>query len=490
MSELVSRLPPAVEVGDAGPPPPPPPPVEPPPLSRKVPLIIATALFMENIDASVLSTSLPEIARDLAANPIHLKLALTSYLLALAVFIPASGWAADRFGAKLLFRLAILVFAAGSIACGMANSLGGLVAARVLQGIGGAMMVPVGRLIVLRATPRTGLVGALAWLTVPALLGPVLGPPLGGFITTYFDWRWIFWINIPIAVLGLVLATLHIPDVRAELQRRFDALGFLLIGPGLAATLTGATLAGLGLVPTGVVLALCIGGAALLGLYVRHALRHADPLIDLRLLALPTFRANALGGTLFRVGAGALPFLLPLMFQLGFGLSPFQSGMMTFVSGVGAIVMKFAAQPILDRFGFRRVLMANALFAGVFLLLPASFSPALPGWLMMIGLFMGGLSRSLQFTSVNAVAYAEVPPAKLSNANSFVAALQELSGSVGVTLAALSLEIMLHWRGDTQVTLVHFPAVFAICALVAATSILVFARLAPTAGESLLKRDR
>ncbi len=457
-------------------------------VSRKVPLIVATALFMENIDASVLSTSLPEIARDLAANPIHLKLALTSYLLALAVFIPASGWAADRFGARLLFRLAIIVFAAGSISCGMANSLGGLVAARVLQGIGGAMMVPVGRLIVLRATPRAGLVGALAWLTVPALLGPVLGPPLGGFITTYFDWRWIFWINIPIAVLGLVLVTLYIPDVRAEEVRRFDALGFALLGPGLAATLTGATLAGLGLVPGAQVLALCIGGAALLALYVRHALRHPAPLLDLRLLALPTFRANVLGGTLFRVGAGALPFLLPLLFQLGFGLTPFQSGMMTFVSGVGAIIMKFAAQPILDRFGFRRVLLVNALVAALFILLPATFSPALPAWLMMAMLFAGGLSRSLQFTTVNAVAYADVPPAKLSGANSFIAVLQELSGSLGVTLAALSLEIMLAWRGDHAVTLAHFPAVFALAALVAVASTIIFARLDPAAGAALLAR--
>ncbi len=460
----------------------------PPRVSRIVPLIVATALFMENIDASVLSTSLPEIARDLAANPIHLKLALTSYLLALAVFIPASGWAADRFGAKLLFRLAILVFAAGSIACGMANSLGGLVAARVLQGIGGAMMVPVGRLIVLRAIPRAGLVGALAWLTVPALLGPVLGPPLGGFITTYFDWRWIFWINIPIAVLGLVLVTLYIPDVRAEEQRRFDALGFLLLGPGLAATLTGATLAGLGLVPGGVVVSLCAGGVTLLALYVRHALRHPAPLIDLRLLALPTFRANVLGGTFFRVGAGVLPFLLPLMFQLGFGLTPFQSGMMTFVSGVGAIIMKFAAQPILDRFGFRRVLLVNALVSALFILLPATFSPAVPVWIMMAVLFTGGLSRSLQFTSVNAVAYADVPPARLSGANSFVAALQELSGSLGVTLAALSLEIILAWRGDQTVTLVHFPAVFALAALVSAVSAVIFARLDPAAGAVLLQR--
>jgi EmrB/QacA subfamily drug resistance transporter len=215
--------------------------------ARLMPLIVAVALLMETLDATVISTSLPAIARDLGTSPIHLKLALTSYMLALAIFIPASGWAADRFGARPIFRLAIAVFAAGSIACGAAQSLEGLVAARVLQGIGGSMMVPVGRLIVLRTTPRAELVNALAWLTVPALIGPVLGPLLGGFITTWWDWRWIFWINIPIAALGMVLVTLFVPQVTAETARSFDLRGFLLLGPGLGALLTGVTLAGLNL---------------------------------------------------------------------------------------------------------------------------------------------------------------------------------------------------------------------------------------------------
>ena len=230
-----------------------------------MPLIVATALLMENIDGTVIATSLPQIAADLGADPIHLKLALTSYLLALAVFIPASGWAADRYGARLIFRLAIVVFAAGSVACAQADTLFELVLARVLQGLGGSMMVPVGRLIVLRSVPRSDLVSALAWLTIPALIGPVLGPPLGGFITTFFDWRWIFWINIPIAVLGFALVTVLIPDVRIDTARSFDLGGFLLLGPGLGAFLTGVTLAGLGLAPDLVVWALSLvasGGAA------------------------------------------------------------------------------------------------------------------------------------------------------------------------------------------------------------------------------------
>src|SRR5262245_18205473 len=238
-----------------------------------IPLIVATALFMENLDATVLATSLPAIAKDLNANPIHLKLALTTYLLALAVFIPASGWMADRFGAKNVFRAAMVVFAAGSIACGFSTDLGSLVAARILQGMGGAMMTPVGRLIVLRTIAKTDMINAIAWLTVPALVGPVLGPPLGGFITTYFNWRWIFWINIPVALLGLVLITRFIPDVREKASSTFDVKGFLLIGPGLSLFLTGVTLMGLGLVTGETDFLITLAGAALLAAYTWHALR-------------------------------------------------------------------------------------------------------------------------------------------------------------------------------------------------------------------------
>jgi EmrB/QacA subfamily drug resistance transporter len=456
---------------------------------RTVPLIVATALLMENIDGTVIATSLPQIAADLGADPIHLKLALTSYLLALAVFIPASGWAADRFGARKVFRLAILIFAAGSIACAQSSTLPELIAARVLQGIGGSMMVPVGRLIVLRSVPKGELVSALAWLTIPALIGPVLGPPLGGFITTFFDWRWIFWINVPIAALGLILVTLLIEDVRVEGVAAFDLGGFLLLGPGLALFLTGVTLSGLGLVAGWVVGAMILGGMGLLAAYVSHALSRPDPIVDLRLLRLPTFRINATGGTLFRVGTGALPFLLPLMLQLGFGLTAFQSGMLTLATGLGALGMKFMAQPLLRRFGFRRVLVTNALLAAAFLAAPAAFSPETP-WLWMVGvLFLGGLSRSLQFTSVNAIAYADVPPERLSSATSFNSVLQQLSGSVGITLAAFGLEAMMAVTGQDSVTRDMFAPVFLLVGGVALLSVIPFLRLPRGAGASLLPRS-
>ncbi len=455
--------------------------------SRTVPLIVAVALLMENMDASVLATSLPAIARDLGADPIHLKLVLTSYLLALAVFIPASGWVADRFGARVVFRWAILVFTLGSIGCGLSQDLGQLVVARVVQGIGGSMMMPVGRLILLRAVPREGLVEALAWLTVPALIGPVLGPPLGGYITTYWDWRWIFWINVPLAVLGLVLVTALIPNIREEAVRRFDAVGFLLIGPGLAALLSGVTLAGLGLASTGVIGGVVGAGAVLLGLYLRHAGRVEAPILDLSLLRLPSFRITAVAGTSFRVAVGALPFLLPLLLQLGFGMTAFQSGMLTFASGVGAMLMKFAAQPLLRRFGFRGVLVGNALVSSVLLAGPGLFTPATPVLIMLVVLFVGGLSRSLQFTAINAISYAEVAPARLSQATSFVAVLQQLSGSIGITLAALALEVTGALRGVAAVDSGNFAVVFGMVTVLAAGSALVFLRLDRKAGSDLVR---
>lgn len=451
-----------------------------------IPLIVATALFMTNLDATVLSTSLPAIAADLGLNPIHLKLALTSYLLALAVFIPASAWVADRFGAKNVFRAAMIVFAVGSIACGFANSLSSLVAARVLQGVGGAMMMPVGRLLVWRSVPRSEIISAAAWLTIPALVGPVMGPLVGGFITTYFNWRWIFWINIPVAILGVMLATRYIPDVREATFDAFDAKGFLLISPGLALFLTGATLLGFEFVSGTTVAALLAAGAALIALYVRHAYRDDAPIIDLRLLQIQTFRAGLVGGFLFRVGIGATPFLLPLLLQIGFGLTAFQSGALTFATGIGAMVMKTQAATLLRRYGYRRVLLFNAVLAGAFTAVPALFTAATPAALMMGVFLIGGLSRSLQFTSLNTISYADVPSERLARATSFAAVGQELSGAVGVAIAALGLDLMMHLYGDAEMTARVFAPVFVVIALISMTSMLYFARLSPAAGSDLL----
>jgi EmrB/QacA subfamily drug resistance transporter len=451
-----------------------------------IPLIVATALFMANLDATVLSTSLPAIAKDLGLNPIHLKLALTTYLLALAVFIPASGWMADRFGAKTVFRAAIAVFAAGSIWCGFSQGLGSLVAARIPQGMGGAMMVPVGRLVVLRTVPREEMINSIAWLTIPALLGPVLGPLLGGFITTYANWRWIFWINIPVAILGIALVTRFIPQVRDDAPEEFDLRGFLLVGPGLSLFLTGATLTGLDLIPDVDVWALSLAGAVLLVLYVLHAMRDPAPLLDLKLLSIPTFRTGLIGGFLFRVGIGSAPFMIPLLLQNGFGFNPFESGLMTFATGFGAMFMKTQAANILRRWGYSRVLMLNGAIATAFMAVPALFTSGMSPLAITAVFFIGGLSRSLQFTSVNTVAYADVPPEHLSRATSFASVFQELSGAVGVSVAALGLEVMMRLDGTEVTAASQFAPVFLVVALIASTAIAVFATLPADAGATLL----
>ena len=326
----------------------------------------------------MIATSLPAIAASLNEDPIALKLAITSYLVSLAIFIPVSGWMADRYGARTVFRAALAVFMAGSIACAAAGSLGGFVAARFLQGMGGAMMVPVGRLVLLRSIPKSEMVSALAYLTVPAMVGPVVGPPLGGFITTYLDWRWIFFINIPIGLLGIVLSTLYFENIREPDRPPLDLAGFALSGFGLAALMLGLATGGRHLLPMEVSLGCVVAGTIAVIAYVRHARRIAHPLVRLDLLRIPTFRASVLGGSFFRIGVGAIPFLLPLMLQLGFGLNPFQSGLLTFVSAAGALFMKTLAARILRTFGFRAVLTVNAFIAAAFIGANGLFTPATP----------------------------------------------------------------------------------------------------------------
>src|SRR5664279_5622012 len=341
---------------------------------RIVPLIIAVALFMENMDSTVIATSLPAIAADIGTNPLALKLAITSYLLSLAIFIPASGWTADRFGARTVFRAAIAVFMLGSIGCALSSSLTDFVIARIVQGMGGAMMTPVGRMVLVRSISRRELVGAMAWVTTPALIGPVLGPPVGGFITTYATWHWIFLINVPIGLIGIALATRYIEDLRAEHRERFDLVGMVLAGLGIAGVAFGLSILGLNFLPWTVVVALVVSGVCFIVAYLVHAKHTAIPALDLTLFRLPTFRASVLGGFLFRLGVGALPFLLPLMLQVGFGMTPFQSGMITFASAIGAMGMKMAVATVLRRFGFRTVLVINSLVSSVFLAACATFT--------------------------------------------------------------------------------------------------------------------
>ncbi len=454
---------------------------------RLVPLIVATALFMENLDGTVISTALPPIAADLGQDPVNLKLAFTSYYLSLAVFLPISGWSADRFGARRTFCLAMVVFTLASLGCGMAQTLESLVVARAVQGLGGALMMPVGRLIVLRAVEKPQLIVAMAYLTVPALLGPLLGPPLGGFIATFLHWRWIFLINLPIGVVGLGLAARLLPEFRAANVPKLDLWGFFLSGAGLAMLIFGVTTLGRSILPGIFAPVLCVAGAALLGLYVWHARRRPHPILDLELLTNDTLRSSIIGGSLFRIGAGALPFLLPLLLQIGFGYTAFQAGMITFAAAGGAILMKFVAAPVLRRLGFRTALTINALLCGAIMAVKALLTALTPHVVISLLLFAGGFFRSLQFTSLNAIAYADVPAEKISPAISLYSVAQQLSSALGVAVAALALETARKRDGGVlDVGDIRFA--FLVVAAIVASSALVHLGLRRDAGETVSGR--
>jgi EmrB/QacA subfamily drug resistance transporter len=450
-----------------------------------IPLIVACGLFMENLDSTVLSTSLPAIAADLHEDPIALKLALTSYLLSLAVFVPISGWVADKYGARTVFMAAIAVFTGGSMLCGLSHSLPEFVLYRIVQGLGGAMMVPVGRLVILRSVEKSEMISALAWLTIPALIGPVIGPPLGGFITTYLHWRWIFYVNVPVGMLGLALTWRFIANVTEVHTPPLDKTGFALTGLGLSAFIFGLALLGENAGPLTAGLILTATGLAFCAAYVWHARRTKDPVIDLRLLRIATFRAGVIGASFFRIGVGAIPFLLPLMLQLSFGLSPFQAGMVTFAAAAGALIMKVTAAPVIRSFGFRNVLIVNALISTAFMALNGFFTAATPHFLIITLLLIGGFFRSLEFTAINALAYADIGQADMSRATSFASVAQQVALSLGVAIGALILQAARAMRGEAQLTQMDFAIAFWLVAAIGAVSVISFLRLPEGAGAEL-----
>jgi EmrB/QacA subfamily drug resistance transporter len=445
-------------------------------------------MFMQSLDSTVIATALPTIARSLGESPLRLNVAITCYLLSLAVFIPISGWTADRFGPRRVFSGAIVVFTLGSIGCGYADSLPALVAARIVQGIGGAMMVPVGRLVLLRTVPKSDLVRVMSHVSVPALIGPVMGPPLGGFIVTYASWRWIFFINIPIGVLGIVLVNLLVADLKETGRRPFDFGGFALTGVGLATLAFGFENVGRGALPPAAVITLLIVGAACTVLYGRHASRVSHPIIDLALMKIPTYASATIGGFLFRMGLGALPFLLPLMLQVGFGLSALSSGLLTFASAAGAMTMKMTAARILRTLGFRTVLVGDAVISALFLFSYSLFRPDTPHLLIFLALLAGGFFRSLQMTSINTLSYADVPPAMLSRATSLTSMAQQLSQTAGVASGALLLQLMLLFRGESALTAADFYPVFMGVAMISLASVPFFLKMSPDAGAEVSGR--
>lgn len=450
-----------------------------------VPAIIGSALLMQTLNATVITNAIPAMARDFGVAPLRLNVAITVYMLAAAIFLPLSGWLADRFGARRIFLISIALYALGSAACGFATGFWSLVAARFLQGVAGAALMPVGRLVLLRTTPKSELVGALSVVTMPALLGPVFGPVLGGAIVTFADWPWIFFMNLPIAATGLFLVRRFVPDVKEQAAPPVDIPGILLTGLGLAALIFGFETLGREDTAPGAVAGLFALGVTALFAFGWHARRTPHAVLDLSVFRKPTFSASVVGGGFMRVAMGANPFLLAMLLQVAFGMSAFAAGSLTFVSAVGALAMKTAAPPILRRFGFRTVLLVNGVIVGLSFMAVGLFRPDWPTWAIMAVLGVSGFFRSLQFTSLNGMAFADVDQDQMSRAATTSSMVQQLVQSIGIGLSASLLHTLMVLQGETRLTVEVVAPAFVIAGLVTMISMFWFARLPPDAGDEM-----
>ena len=445
-------------------------------------LLVTGAFFMEFLDGTIIVTALPRMATSLGTAAVDLHIGITAYLLTVAVFILPGGWAADRFGARTVFTVAMAVFTAGSVLCGMAGSVDTFVAARVLQGLGGAMMVPVGRLVVLRTTAKPDLMRALATLTWPGLTAPLLGPPLGGFLAEHFSWRWIFLVNLPLGLAGIALALRLVPQLRPTARPPFDGVGFALAAAWCLCATLALDLVGDGGASWAGAAALAAGAGAAAPLLWRHLRRHAHPLIDPAPFKVPTFRMVMLVGSAMRTLIGAMPFLLPLSFQLGFGMDPFRAGLLVLALFAGNLGIKPLTSAVLRRCGFRTVLVGNGLVQAATMLGFAAVTPAVPVGAVVALLALSGASRSLQFTALNTLAFADVPQPWMAPANTWFSVAFQLSLGVGVAVGAVALRLAGAEAGVEPPGLAEFHAAFAAVALCMACAALAGLRLPADAG--------
>jgi EmrB/QacA subfamily drug resistance transporter len=456
--------------------------------STLIALLVAVTFFMENLDATVIATAMPEMARTFGVAAVDLNIGMSAYMLAIAAFIPLSGWLADRLGSRLVFAGAIVLFTASSMLCGLSDSLETFVAARVLQGLSGAMMAPVGRLAVMRATEKKDLVRAIALITWPGLVAPVLGPPLGGFIVTHASWPWIFYLNLPLGVLAFVATMLLIPKRNEVSTRPFDLQGFLLLGTACTALLYGMERLGQGQGSHWPGLSVTALGVVCGVLAWRHMRRHPQPLMNVTVVHVRTFSVSLFGGSLFRIAISTLPFLLPLMFQSGFGLSAFDAGLLVLGVFAGNLAMKPFTSVIMHRWGFRQVLLVNGCIGVAAIAACALLEPAM-GWpMILLILFVGGLSRSMQFTAFNTLGFADVPKAQMSDASTLFSMCFQLSMGLGVAIAALLLRGAMYLYGnDGHAMTADFQLTFIGVAVIAALALLDNLRVSARAGEALLQ---
>lgn len=450
------------------------------------PLVLAVALFMENIDATVIATSLVTIAADLDASPIALKLAMTSYLVSLAVFIPVSSWMADRFGARRLLRGAMIVFMLGSVWCALADSLVAFVLARFMQGMGGAMMTPIARLIIVRVTPRTDLVRAMSWLSIPGLIGPLLGPPLGGFITTYAGWHWIFLINVPIGLMGIVLAGRFLPDWPASPPPPLDYAGLIYGGISFGGLTFGLSILTLPALPEALGWGAVIAGTVSGCLYFIHFRRAPEPILDLRLFTRRLFRMAIVGGTVFRLGAGAMPFLLPLMLQMVFRLNPFESGLVLLSTAIGALSAKFTAGPVIRHFGFRLSLAGSTAIASLSFAALTLFSSETQTFVLMALLCVLGFFQSTFWTAINAFTFADIDEPEAGQASMISQVAIQLSLAFGVAIGGSLLEFAAPASGE--LSMAQFRMAFIVLALLGLGSAALFLLIPKGSGADMAGR--
>ena len=451
-------------------------------------LLVAGAFFMEFLDGTVIATALPDMAKSFGVQAVDLNIGISAYLITLAVLIPASGWIADRFGARKVFTLALAIFTLASVLCGLATSVDQFVAMRVLQGMGGALMVPVGRLAVLRTTPKHLLITAIATLTWPALVAPIIGPPLGGFITSYANWRWIFFINVPLGLIAIVLALRIIPDISEETRRPFDTPGFIATSVAMVSLVCAMEMMGAQQVNTTLTLALVATGVVTLIYALRHFRRARWPMIRLDALQVPTFRVTMYGGSLFRASISAVPFLLPLLFQVGFGMDAFHSGLLVLAVFVGNLTIKPATTPLLRGLGFKKLLLINGALNVLALLACAFLTPQTPGWVIMLVLYLGGVFRSIQFTAISTLAFADVPSPQMSYANTLFSTATQLAVGLGITLGAIGIrigELCSEMLGIDALPGISFRLAFVAIALVCLLGMFDTLRLVKDAGSAV-----
>ena len=451
-------------------------------------LLVAGAFFMEFLDGTVIATALPDMAKSFGVQAVDLNIGISAYLITLAVLIPASGWIADRFGARKVFTLALAIFTLASVLCGLATSVDQFVAMRVLQGMGGALMVPVGRLAVLRTTPKHLLITAIATLTWPALVAPIIGPPLGGFITSYANWRWIFFINVPLGLIAIVLALRIIPDISEETRRPFDTPGFIATSVAMVSLVCAMEMMGAQQVNTTLTLALVATGVVTLIYALRHFRRARWPMIRLDALQVPTFRVTMYGGSLFRASISAVPFLLPLLFQVGFGMDAFHSGLLVLAVFVGNLTIKPATTPLLRGLGFKKLLLINGALNVLALLACAFLTPQTPVWVIMLVLYLGGVFRSIQFTAISTLAFADVPSPQMSYANTLFSTATQLAVGLGITLGAIGIrigELCSEMLGLEALPGINFRLAFVAIALVCLLGMFDTLRLVKDAGSAV-----